>query len=155
MGFILLLFLCCLTIGLINFMPARRTATRIKVGFTSFAISSVCCILLMCIVWLWSWDTTVDMKQNLANLSAYKHTIETYKKNAMGEFKAGAALTDLKYQNYQQQIGQMITDLRGRIVSYNNSFVGKNAYKDNWLWSWCIFAPPEGSQLLEMSDYIK
>jgi hypothetical protein len=155
MGFVLLLLLICLIIAVATFFEYSSIRRGISSAIFSFVVSVTVCLFIMSVIWVFSWDSTVDMKIDLANLNSYKHTIEVYSAKAGGDFKAGKEVTDLKYQNYQDQIGRMITDLRDKIVKYNKSLVGKTAYKENWIWSWCVFAPPEGSKQLEMSDYIK
>jgi len=152
MGFILFLLLICLAIGFIAFLCEGNDFTAATVGFL---IPGVIGSIIMAFVWGNSYDNYVVMQERLSNINQYAQTIKSYSKLGVAEFKAGSEITDLKYQNYQTQIGKMITDLRDQITRYNTRLIGKNVMKKSWMWNWCIIPAPEGSVILEMSDYVK
>jgi hypothetical protein len=153
MGFILFLLFICAVIGLIVFICESDFSSAI----VGFLIPGIICSILMAFVWGNSYDNYVIMQERLSNINQYAQTIRSYAKLGVAEFKTGSAngteLTDLKYQNYQAQIGKMITDLRDQITKYNTRLIGKNVMKKSWVWNWCIVSAPEGSVILQMSDY--
>lgn len=153
MGLTLLVLIICLMIGIMAAFEYGNKRRRISCFARSFGWSILVGLALVCVILYASYYNTVDMKERLVNISAYKHSIETYAKRASAVQSAGE-LTDMKYQNYQKQIGEMIIDLRKEIVIYNSDFVGKIEYKKSWFWSWIIFPPPLGSQVLDMAYYI-
>jgi hypothetical protein len=153
MGFILFLLAICLIISFIAFI-CEYNFTAATVGFL---IPLILSSIIMAFVWGNSYDNYVIMQERLSNINQYAHTIRSYAKLGVAEFRAGSSnrteLTDLKYQNYQTQIGEMITDLRKQITLYNTRLIGKNVMKKNWVWGWCIIAAPKDSVILQMSDY--
>ena len=52
-------------------------------------------------------------------------------------------LTDFGQQGYPTILGKMIEDQRYVYVIYNKLLGKKQIYKNNILWSWLIFMPPE------------
>lgn len=153
MGFIFLLLLICSMIAYICYVSDNSVAAII-----GFCICLVISVIIMAFVWGQSYCNSVTMQERLISLKQYTHTVEVYSRRAVAEFKHGSSnspeLTDLKYQNYQNQIGEMITDLRDEINEYNTMLVSKSLMGKNWFWNWCIIPAPEGSIILNMSDYI-
>ena len=152
MGFILLLFSICLLVALIAFVNKANDGNCAFLGFTVSVMISIVIMLLT----LWnSYGNTVTMQERLVAIEQYSHTVKVYSKHGIAEFKTsdGREITDLKYQNYQNQIGRMLVDLRDEINKYNARLVGKNVMSKNWFWSWCIVPAPKDSVILEMSDY--
>jgi len=153
MGFILFLLVICLLIGFMVFIHEGFSCAVV-----GFLIPFIVCSILMAFVWGNSYDNYVIMQERLSNIDQYAQTIKSYSKLGVAEFKTGSSnateLTDLKYQNYQAQIGKMIIDLRNQITRYNTQLIGKRVMKKSWAWSWCIIAAPEGSVILKMSDYV-
>lgn len=72
----------------------------------------------------------------------YADNIQVYKEAAMIEFKS-SSLTDLKYQNYQTEIGKDIGDLQKNIKYYNKMIISKRLYGNNPLFSWFIVKPDD------------
>jgi len=156
MGFIFFLLFVCSIIALICYISNYNSGNAAAVGF---CICLTLSAVIMFITWADSYGSTVIMQERLTSIDQYAHTVRVYSKHGVAEFKENSAarpeLTDLKYQNYQNQIGDMITDLRDQINKYNNKLVGKNLMGKNWFWNWCIIDAPEGSVILKMSNYIE
>ena len=152
MGLILLITVICFAIGVIaaSGYSKQHMADAFIKGAGWSALTGLAFLL---IVLYTSYYNTVDMKERLVNISAYTHSIETYT-NRAAAIAGGGELTDMKYNNYQKQIGEMIIDLRKEIVTYNSDYVTKTEYKKSWFWSWVVFSPPPGAKALDMSDYI-
>lgn len=153
MGLIILVIVICLVMGIISASEYGNRRHKINAFTRSFGWSILGGLVFLCVISYTSYYNTVDIKERLVNISAYEHSIKAYVKKASAVQGAGE-LTDLKYQSYQKQIGEMIIDLRREIVIYNSDFVGKIEYRKSWFWSWLIFPPPLGSQVLDMADYI-
>jgi len=154
MGFILLLLLICLGISLLCYAVNDRDIGAATAGFL---VPAICSMILMAFVWGNSYDNTVVMQERLNTIEQYAQTVKSYAKRGVAEFKTTGTgeITDLKYQNYQTQIGEMIVDLRDQIKYYNTRLIGKNIMSASWFWSWCIIPAPEGSVVLKMSDYVE
>ena len=154
MGFIFLLLLICLGIAFLCYIACDRDVDSALVGFI---VSGIIAMLLMAVIWGDSYGNSVAMQERLVSVEQYAQTIKTYANRGVAEFKgnSGREMTDLKYNNYQTQIGEMITDLRDQINRYNTKLVGKDIMGKHWFWNWCIIPAPEGSVLLKMSDYIE
>lgn len=155
MGFILLLLFICLCISLLCYLVNDRD---LGAGLAGFLVPGIISTILMLAIWGNSYDNTVVMQERLNTIEQYAQTVKSYAKRGVAEFKNGGGsgeLTDLKYQNYQTQIGEMIVDLRNQVKFYNTRLIGKNVMSANWFWSWCIIPAPENSVVLKMSDYIE
>ena len=62
--------------------------------------------------------------------------------------------TDLRYQGYQQQLGQFISGLRITVVEYNRSYIKKSINEKNIIWGWMIFGPDEDMKLLQLNEQV-
>ena len=62
--------------------------------------------------------------------------------------------TDLRYQGYQEQIGDFIIDLRSMIVSYNRSYINKQTYNTNVLFSWFIIGVDDDMKLMQLKEQL-
>ncbi len=159
MGFLFLLFFISLLITCISLLLGDDWDDRLCHGAITFIVCFLVSTAIMCIVWGDSYAGYVSMQEKEVTIEQYAQTVRTYASRGVAEFKTGPStnteFTDLKYQNYQTQIGQMIKDLRDQIKSYNEELIGKQVMKKSWFWNWCIIAPPKGSVVLRMSDYIQ
>ena len=154
MGFIFLLLFICVVIALISYWGCDG---ELDAGAVGFIVSAVISTLIMFIVWGDSYSGYLDMEKRVNVIEQYAQTVRTYAKRGVAEFQTtgGREITDLKYQNYQTQIGEMIIDLRDQISEYNQELIGKRIMKNSWFWSWCIVSAPEASVVLKMSNYIE
>jgi hypothetical protein len=90
-------------------------------------------------IWGISYETNADLRVfHDSTHKQYMDNIVMYKDAAKIEFDS-PALTDLKYQHYQTEIGKDIADLQRSIKEYNASLIRKRIYKDNIVWGWLIF----------------
>ena len=107
-----------------------------------------------------SYGTMLSMRKSLATIEQYKESIELYAEKGVEKFRPSNALpltqemTDLKYNNYQAQMGQMIMDMRDTVVKYNKDYASKKAMKDNLFFNWIIVLPDD-MKPIKMSDYIR
>jgi len=104
-----------------------------------------------------SYSTYIDLRKNLAVIEQYKEAVELYAEKGVQEFRPGSAssneFTDLKYNNYQTQIGEMIREMRDSIVEYNTLFTSKKVLDDSFMFSWFIYLP-DNMKAIKMADYI-
>jgi hypothetical protein len=56
---------------------------------------------------------------------------------------ARSSLTDFKDQNYQNNLGKFVQDLKIKVISYNEIITKKRILKDNPIFSWLIIAPDD------------
>lgn len=121
-------------------------------GLSSLFVAIIIAITVGC-----SYGSYITLKEKLAVIEQYKETVELYAEKGVREFKPGTysptELTDLKYNNYQTQIGQMIREMRDTIVKYNTLLTGKKILNNSFMFSWVIYLPDE-MNTIKMSDYI-
>lgn len=129
---------------------------KVTNAWAGLIITGVIATIIMVLIWSVSYNNYIGMQKKLATIEQYQQAVELYAKNGVAEFegKLGNEMTDLKYQNYQTEIGQMIKDLRDNIVEYNETLAGKTALNNSLMWNWCIVMP-DNAKLLIMSDYLK
>ena len=158
-----LIFILLLIIGLVTWMSYEGTVSKaITVkrsnAWAGLVISTVIATIMLSIIFLASYNSYIELAQKLATVEQYKESIELYADKGIQEFQPGTTrateFTDLKYNNYQTQIGQMIKDMRDTIVEYNKDLTKKKLRKSNWFFSW-ITIVDEDMKLIKMADYIK
>ena len=87
-----------------------------------------------------SYTTYLLLAGQLATIEQYKTSIDMYSEKGLN-IPAGEEITDLKYNNYQDQIGKMIRELRDCIVSYNIMYTKKQLLKKSFMFGWYIYLP--------------
>lgn len=156
MGFVFLLLLIILAIIAITSLDSDSKGRLINCSICGL-VSTVVALMLLAIIWGGSWSTYVGLQGRAVTIEQYRHTIEIYADKGVAEFKINSSInsefTDLKYQNYQTKLANMITELRWQVVKYNRVLVGKRVSKANWFWSWCIVAAPDDFKVIKMEDY--
>ena len=118
--------------------------------------NGVIAIILVIIVWI-SYDNYVDMKQHLTNFNTHADAITSYEKLAkLATTEPGVVgpLTDLKYQNYQRGVKDLIEDLRNSCIIYNQTLVGKRTLGNNVVFSWLIVMPDNDMKIVKFSDFL-
>ncbi|KPK10641.1 MAG: hypothetical protein AMJ56_07675 [Anaerolineae bacterium SG8_19] len=126
--------------------------------YTGLVISAVISLICICFTWGVSYQSYIGLKKKLAVVEQYKETVELYADKGVKEFtpsvSTSSELTDLKYNNYQTQIGEMIREMRDLIVQYNATVTSKRVMKDCWFFSWLIILP-EDMKTIKMGDYLQ
>jgi hypothetical protein len=113
-------------------------------------------IILVIVVWI-SYDNYVNMKQRLTNFNTYADAIISYEKLAkLDTTKPGTVgpLTDLKYQNYQRGVKDLIQDLRNSCILYNRTLISKRTLGNNIIFSWLIIMPDDNMKVTKFSDFL-
>ena len=158
MGLIILFLLLCIGIGWLSHWGTEKDRDRKGNAIAGFLIPFIILSVGVVATRAKSYSTYIELKERLAVIEQYKETIELYADKGIKEFKPGTSytkeFTDLKYNNYQTQIGQMIRDMRDTIVQYNTVLTGKQVMKDGWVFNWLIYLP-DGLKTVKMANYIK
>ena len=158
MGLIILFLLLCICISYLSHWGTEKDHNRKENAIAGFLIPFIILSVAVVAIRARSYSTYIELKESLAIIEQYKETVELYADKGIKEFKPGSAytkeFTDLKYNNYQTQIGQMIRDMRDTIVMYNIKLTGKQVMKDGWVFNWLIYLP-DGMKTVKMADYIK
>jgi hypothetical protein len=108
-------------------------------------------------LWSVSYSNYIDMKQRLVNFDIHADTIASYEKLAkLDTTKPGIInpLTDLKYQNYQKGIKDLVKDLRNSCIIYNQTVVGKRTFGNNIIFNWLIVMPDDNMEIVKFSDFL-
>lgn len=160
MGFVFLLFLILAGVLGIAWFAEENMENKIAYTLGAGIVCSVLLVFMMLVILGFSYGRYISMIERLSTIEQYKESIDLYASKGVAEFKfdtdssKSSELTDLKYNNYQSQIGQMISDLRDAIIDYNQAYASKRAMKNSWFWSWCIILD-DGMRPIKMSDYLK
>ena len=84
-----------------------------------------------------------------ATIEQYATAITIYEDKAVIDVES-AAWTDLKYKGYQDNISNLILDLRYNIVKYNKIYVKKTKMDSNILFNWIIIGMDEDMKIIKM-----
>lgn len=110
--------------------------------------------LMICgLVFLFSWDSAIDQHKRLGIIEQYVSRIKIYESRAKGNFTTGE-ITDLKYNNFQEQLGEMVTELGRVVVSYNKTQIGKKLYHANPVFWGIIVYDEDLPASITMEQYI-
>ena len=158
MGLLFLLLLISAGITYLSHAWTENNNNKRENCVAGAIISSALTAVVFIIIWAGSYVSFLEMEKNLATIEQYSSAVKLYAEKGVAEFKPGSGqpseFTDLKYQNYQGQIGQMIKDLRYQVKEYNSDLTGKKLMKDNWFFSWCIIMP-NNTKIITMQEYLK
>lgn len=156
MGMILLGIVIVLVVSALVYLFSRwdgcdNEDSLIAAGIGS-VISGIIVTLILVMSVLGSYTSYVDIRTKYdATITQYKEAVTMYKGHATIDVKK-AALTDLKYQGYQENMASFIKNLRREVTSYNKELISKRVMKKNWFFSWIIVAPDDDMKVLNMSD---
>ena len=81
----------------------------------------------------------------------YKESVQLYEDKAVLDVN-DAALTDFKYEGYQENIGAFVRELRSRVTKYNEMYIGKKIVARSPLFSWIICEPDSDMHLIELRE---
>jgi len=97
-----------------------------------------------------SYGTYLDQRAFYdATVEQYAAAVTMYGDRAVIDVES-AAWTDLKYQGYQDNVSDLILDLRKKITSYNIVFVKKDKMHKNPFFSWFIIDLDDDMKLVKM-----
>jgi len=84
-----------------------------------------------------------------STIEQYATAVEMYQDKAVIDIEK-AAFTDLKYQGYQDNIHELIMDLRERIIRYNEDVISKRIMSKNPFFNWIIVNVDDDMKLMSM-----
>lgn len=155
MGFILILTtIVSILVLLACLFPKNSEERNVAAGW---ACAVACIGFVACMVILISsYFSFISLKEQQTYVKQYADAIQMYSEKGLTPFNAsrGGEITDLKYQNYQGKIGDLIEDYRLVVARYNASLTAKRLYKKNPVFSVLIYLP-EDLPLMEMADYVQ
>lgn len=154
MGLLICMFLFCLLIGWISYMlmPAEDgKEARLAASVLGFLIpAAISSIAVICILGA-SWSSYARLRAyNDGVIMQYSDAIEMYADHAVLDMNKVVALTDFKYQGYQDNMGQFIIDFRSALTEYNYKLGKKKVYDDNWFFGWLIIGPDKDMKVVRM-----
>jgi hypothetical protein len=101
-----------------------------------------------------SYSSYLDTRAYYDNLiSQYKGAITLYEDKAVSldmEKAVSHGLTDMRYQGYQNKMGDFIMDLRKSITNYNSTIIKKRLLKKNFFYGWYIIPPDPDMRLIDI-----
>jgi hypothetical protein len=84
-------------------------------------------------------------------LAQYGQAIKIYENKAVLDVKVvGDTWTDFRYQGYQGNMAQMITDLRNQVASYNSYLVSRRMWGRNFFVGWYITSPDKDMKTIDI-----
>jgi len=143
---IIILILIAICIAIIQAFWRETTID----GIVSGIVCSVILTIILAITIGGSYHSYLaDRAFYTATKEQYHSAIKIYADHTVLDMGA-AALTDLKYQGYQNNISSFITTLRNRIIKYNTSIVKKRVAGKNPMLSWFVVEPDDDMLIIKM-----
>jgi hypothetical protein len=123
-------------------------------SISGFIISTAICCTVTFITVFCSYLYYIYLKQLSVEIKQDAKAIELYAEKANKEFeragKTAVALTDIKYNNYQTKMAEMILSLAYTVNRYNGVLISKRELSSNWIFSWLIIAPDDNMKIIDM-----
>jgi len=129
----------------------RKTYYDLGSGILGFSVTFLLMFIIYVLVVSVSYVTYVNKRAFYDSIiEQYRGCITMYENKLaiIDVDKASLSLTDFKYQGYQQNMADMIKDLRHKISEYNESILEKRTMKKNPFFSACIIAPDDDMKIL-------
>ena len=158
MGLIITFILVSIIVGLLVHWATAKEEGKKECAIIGVVVSCIILTIATVVTISNSYNSSVVLRETFVTIEQYKEAIELYAEKGVAEFRSGnlssEEFTDLKYNQYQQQIGRMIRDLRDTIVKYNTKLTGKQVMNAGWFYGWVIIVP-DGLETVRMADYVK
>jgi predicted PurR-regulated permease PerM len=152
------LFIVCILISFLSFAltSTYRKGERAGNAIAGLIVPSVISSIIVAIIIGISYTNYIGLKQYNVTIQQYANSINLYSKLTVPNKNVTQSLeiTDLKYQNYQTSIKELIQELRRRVVNYNKTLIGKRELGNNIVFSWLIIMPDKNMKTLKMEDFI-
>lgn len=143
MGLFLVYIIVISLITFLAYIAAEKRDERIDHAVVGFVIPVLFFMVVSGLVVGKSYQTYIGLNRSAAVIEQYQTSIKMYAAKGIKEFEPGIEITDLKYNNYQTQMGIMIRDLRNIIVKYNSTLAGKRILNDSVMFNWFIILPDD------------
>lgn len=156
MLFTLSLLTICILIALTIYLTNDKR-DRLPFAIISISITSIMASIVLCIFVLESYLNYVELKQREITIHQYAENINLYSKLATsfkGDDQLPSELTDFKYQSYQEGIKELSQQLRGEVVKYNKTLIGKRILENGIVFNWLITMPDKNMKVIKMRDVL-
>lgn len=143
----------CWTCNQDNEISGNKAIRAKKSFYTSGWIYTGLMLCIYSIVVCTSYDNYVDDRAFLdATMEQYEGAIDLYEEHGVINLEKAAkmALTDHKYEGYQENMAEFVKALRYRVTKYNKSIVSKRIVGKNLFFSWFIVMPDDNMQVLKI-----
>lgn len=150
------LIIVCILISVLSFYMSYRKDDRIGNAIAGSIISFIIASIIVSIIAGSSYISYIELKQKSITIKQYSESINLYSKLTVPNRHAppSSEITDLKYQNYQVSIKELIEKLRQEIVCYNKILIGKRELGNNIIFNWLIIMPGKDMKNLKIEDFI-
>lgn len=144
---LMLLFLLGIVAFFISLIKASNDLEDICISSVLvIGVSFIFIIFPLCL----SYGTYLDIKSTYERVqNDYKDTIEVYENKAVINVES---ITDFRYKGYQDNLGNLIKDLRNITAEYNKTFIKKRTMNNNIFFSWYTIGPSEDMKLLKLKE---
>lgn len=165
MGFVIMLFAIVFVLATLIGLGEYATKNDKEAGLGAFVgsglVASIVAFIVIGMFCITSYCSYLDIEKKRSYIKEYAQTIKSYTDYGVKEFKSTGPnqmptneLTDLKYNSYQAQLGEMLSDLRYQIREHNKEVTGKVLMNNSWFWNWVIFVPDD-SRLIRMEEVLQ
>ena len=148
LGIIVIISIVIIVLALSEYSNVKITA-RIKRTLPSI---TVWVLVVLCaygfiatMTLISSYDNYLEARAYYDNIIAqYKSAITLYEDKAVTldmEKAVKHAITDLRFQGYQEKMGDFVMDLRKQVTRYNKCVIKKRLMDKNFFYNWYIIPP--------------
>ena len=150
------LFIVCVLISFLSFTLSYNKGERVGNAVVGLIVPSVISSIIVIIITAVSYANYIGLRQYDVTIQQYAESISLYSKLTVPNKNVtqSSEITDLKYQNYQTSIKELIQKLRQKVVNYNKVLIGKQELGNNIVFSWLIIMPDKDMKTIKMEDVI-
>lgn len=163
MGLLLVFFVVSILIGVIAWFCTAGTQQKnfwkmaAENAIGGFAIGIIIFGIVTAVIQGASYYSYIGLFEAQSSIEPRLAAIRAYSQYGVKDFGPiqGNEITDLKYQNYQQKIGELIKDLRYIVEKFNGELLTKREMKKSWFFNWVIVAPAEDMVPVNMKEILR
>lgn len=154
MGILIIILGISLFIGWWSYVWTEHSGISVKKdnAFCGIMISGVILSIISLFVVAASYGSYVECRTMYeSTIGQYKQAVTMYTDSAEINVES-AAMTDFKYNGYQENVADFIKGLRSKVVEYNEMLISKRIMNSNFIFSWLVIGPDEDMKVLRLSD---
>ena len=157
MGLILILLACATTCTIIIYNMDTSFNNRHKKYLASmFLCFTLVFFIPLPLILLASWDSYLDLHvwrathdTNIAALTTYTDRATPFVFSTAQSSVSGKEITDVKYNEYQTSLKELVVQIRNITNRYNSKLASKRVAKNSFMFNVLIIAPDEDMKPLK------
>lgn len=140
MGVIISIICAILLAGTITYIATEEERSKFSNACGCMITLAIIASVVLIIAVATSYRSYLDLKRDKVAIQQYERAINLYLSKAKLEIDSNA-MTDLKYNKYQDSLVKLIKDYRNCVNRYNNNLISKREMDNNFMFNLLVIGP--------------